>query len=124
LGLMMEQRRLHPLVLSLGFQSTLHQIAPRSASPLPHPPSTHLHRSNPLINLTRSGKRTELIKLLLDTDTPVRLRDALDEALRRHCMTGVNASDFSGEPKVRYTGINEQGKARVVIVFTFAYGGE
>ncbi|KAI8467804.1 MAG: hypothetical protein J3K34DRAFT_429295 [Monoraphidium minutum] len=85
-----------------------------------HVPNNRLW-SAPIVNLTRSSKRTEISRLLVDTDAPSRVRDALAAALAAH-VSGAGKGDFSGEPRVRWAGLQADGKARLMVVWTYAFG--
>jgi hypothetical protein len=74
-----------------------------------------------IVNLTRSGRRTELVRLLLDGDAPAALRDDLETALRTH-FSGPGSGHLSGEVRVRYSGITPEGKARLSAAWTYAFG--
>ena len=51
------------------------------------------------------------------------MRDQVQAALTAHA-SGPGKGDFSDEPKVRYSGITPEGKARLSISWTYAFGGE
>jgi hypothetical protein len=72
-----------------------------------HFPNSRLW-SSPLVNLTRSGRRTEITRLVMDTDAPARARDALQGALAVHAR-GPGKGDFHGEPKARRRGLGVVG---------------
>lgn len=51
------------------------------------------------------------------------IRDQIQAALSAHA-SGPAKGDFAGEPKVRWSGLNPDGKARLSVSWTYAFGGE
>jgi hypothetical protein len=96
-----------------------HPVAP---TPRPQSPERR-RRSAPIVNLTRSGRRTDLTRILLDADAPAGVRDAVAAALTAH-VSGPARGDFVGEPRVRFTSIDADGKVKLVATWTYTYGGE
>ena len=86
------------------------------------PAPAAIPRSSPIVNLTRSGRRTELTRVLLDADAPPGIKDAVQAALDAH-VAGPGRGDFYGEPRVRFSAVTEEGKIKIVVVWTYAYGG-
>ncbi|KIZ02822.1 hypothetical protein MNEG_5136 [Monoraphidium neglectum] len=92
----------------------------RENGDLVHVPNNKLWTA-PIVNLTRSGRRTDITRILIDTDAPSKARDVLRDALVAHCA-GPGKGDFVGEPRVRFSGLTPEGKSRLSISWTYTFG--